>query len=542
VTDSLSPRLVGRLAGTLFLLSGLVSAVSLPFVAAPGLNVPAALAIAVVSSAFGAFVWFAPWERWHPRATLAVVVPALALIAAGNATDRSSGAPYSYGVYFVLLFAWIGLGHPQWTAAKLAVPALATYTVPFFLPSGVSQDVASAAVVIPVCVMAGESIAWIAGRLRRAEAEARASDARLRLITSQLPAMVWTTDRSLTITSALGAGLTGLGLSADVLVGRRLQLLLASREPDHPAIPSYQRALQGESVVYEREFSGRPHRTYVEPLRGADGKITGCIGLTMDVTEQKRAEDVLREAYEREREAAEHLRTLDRMKNSFLEAVSHELRTPLAVVLGTALTLERPDLAPHNPQAAKLLERLVVNAQRLESLLLDLLDLDRLTRGIVEPHCRPTDVAALVRRVVESADLDGRAVEVRTEPAEASVDAAKVERIVENLVTNAARHTPSGSPMWVRVQPHADGVEIAVEDAGPGIPDELKHAVFDPFSRGPVIDAAPGTGIGLSLVARFAELHGGRAWVEDRPGGGSSFHVFLPHESELLSISQGSGS
>jgi signal transduction histidine kinase len=109
------------------------------------------------------------------------------------------------------------------------------------------------------------------------------------------------------------------------------------------------------------------------------------------------------------------------------------------------------------------------------------------------------------------------------------IDAAKVERIVENLVANAGRHTPGGTQLWVRVEPAEGGVAIVVEDDGPGVPVELRQAVFEPFRQGPGGPSthSPGVGVGLSLVARFAELHGGRAWVEERPGGGASFHVFL---------------
>jgi signal transduction histidine kinase len=100
---------------------------------------------------------------------------------------------------------------------------------------------------------------------------------------------------------------------------------------------------------------------------------------------------------------------------------------------------------------------------------------------------------------------------------------------VENLLVNAAKHTPPGSPVGLRVDRAEGGVRITVEDRGKGVPDHLKESVFRPFERGPgKLAHAPGTGIGLSLVARFAELHGGRAWVEDRPGGGASFRVFLP--------------
>jgi signal transduction histidine kinase len=99
--------------------------------------------------------------------------------------------------------------------------------------------------------------------------------------------------------------------------------------------------------------------------------------------------------------------------------------------------------------------------------------------------------------------------------------------MVENLLANAARHTRKGSNVWVRVKHHDAGATIVVEDDGPGVPDELREQIFEPFRRGPG-QLQPGSGIGLSLVARFAELHGGHAWVEERAGGGASFRVFLP--------------
>jgi signal transduction histidine kinase len=112
----------------------------------------------------------------------------------------------------------------------------------------------------------------------------------------------------------------------------------------------------------------------------------------------------------------------------------------------------------------------------------------------------------------------------------ASVDGAKVERIVENLVANALRHTEVQAQVWVHAEARDGGVLIRVDDDGPGIPPELQDEVFEPFRQAPGSAAghSPGVGIGLSLVRRFAELHDGRAWVEDREGGGSSFRVLLP--------------
>jgi signal transduction histidine kinase len=244
-------------------------------------------------------------------------------------------------------------------------------------------------------------------------------------------------------------------------------------------------------------------------------------------------------------ESAKRLRTLDEMKNMFLDAVSHELRTPLAAVLGITLTLGREDVPLSEEETEDLLERLTANARKLDRLLSDLLDLDRLARGIVEPNRKPTDVGDLVRGVLDSSDLLGRRrIEVDIAPVVLPLDAAKVERIIENLLANTVRHTAEGGTIWVRVTPEDGGVLIGVDDEGGGVPDELKEAIFEPFRQGPQRSRhSPGVGIGLSLVARFAQLHGGRAWVEDRPGGGAAFRVFLPGvEMDAAEMSQDEGS
>ena len=255
-------------------------------------------------------------------------------------------------------------------------------------------------------------------------------------------------------------------------------------------------------------------------------------GFLLDITERKRAQEQLERALSVEREAAGRLRALDDMKNTFLQAVSHDLRTPLAAILGLAITLERGDVQLEEDDAKDLARRIADNARRLDRLVTNLLDLDRLARGIVAPKVQPTDVGSLVRRLVAESELIPEA-RLRTDiqPVVIEADAAKVERIVENLLANTARHTPASATVWVSVRPVPDGVLIAIEDDGPGVPPDLRETVFEPFQQGP--DApqhSPGVGVGLTLVRRFAELHGGRAWVEERPGGGASFLVFLPAE------------
>jgi PAS domain S-box-containing protein len=279
-------------------------------------------------------------------------------------------------------------------------------------------------------------------------------------------------------------------------------------------------------------------RDMVHAVRNAQGAVEGFRGLMVDVTERRRSEQALRkserkysEAFKREREASQRLRALDEMKNTFLEAVSHDLRTPLTSILGSALTLEQSGLSLPREDALDLIGRIAANARKLERLLSDLLDLDRLQRGIITPQRRSTDLNALVRRCVAETDLEaGREITVDVARVTVEVDAAKVERILENLLSNAIRHTPATTQVWVRAHEQDGGVLLIVEDAGPGISEDLREAVFEPFRQAPgsVSTHSPGVGVGLTLVRRFAELHGGRAWLEPRGGGGASFRVFLP--------------
>lgn len=217
------------------------------------------------------------------------------------------------------------------------------------------------------------------------------------------------------------------------------------------------------------------------------------------------------------------------LEEGFLNAISHEMRTPLTVVIGLAATLQSKRSQLSEERATELTDRLLSAAQRLDRLLSGMLDLDRLRRGLFDVWREPTNVTRLAARVVENLNASGHWIEVRgPDTITVPLDVARVEKLLEHLLVNVLRHTPAGTPAWVVVSPEGDGCIVSVEDAGPGVADELKHEIFRPFTQGPVAEHAPGTGIGLAVVDGFARLHGGRAWVEDRPGGGASFRVLLP--------------
>jgi signal transduction histidine kinase len=237
----------------------------------------------------------------------------------------------------------------------------------------------------------------------------------------------------------------------------------------------------------------------------------------------------LKDKVKRQATAIDHLRSVDEMKNSILRAVSHELRTPLTFIKGTASLLEEEGSGgmPAEMQQS-LYARLVANCDRLEEMLTSLLDLERLSRGVIEPDRKETDILALLRRMADAVNPERHSIEVDGGSLVARVDPRLVERIAENLFANAVRHTPPGTKVTALAERSEEGVLITVEDTGRGLPEHLRETIFQPFVQtDESIRTGRGTGIGLSLVAKFAEVHGGRAWVEDGAQGGARFRVLL---------------
>src|SRR6266511_3485800 len=335
----------------------------------------------------------------------------------------------------------------------------------------------------------------------------------------------------------LGGKVIDANVAAERLLGLPLARIVG--QPARRVLPAWagvvqdQLALGDGEAIEEIEMGTSTHEVTVSSLTDHLGWPTGQLVVARDVTERRRVEQQLRDSLEREQASTRHLRALDQMKSTFLQAVSHDLRTPLASVLGIAITLQRRHLELGRDDVADLLHRLSRSARKMDRLLNDLLDLDRLAQPTVSPERERVALGELVERVVKDASaelLEHRPVHVAVCPLRLEVDPPKVERIVENLLANAARHTPPGTPVWVRVEQHGNGALLVVDDAGPGVPPQLRETIFQPFRQGPrPASHAPGLGVGLALVRVFAQLHGGSAWVEDRPGGrGASFRVHLP--------------
>lgn len=214
-----------------------------------------------------------------------------------------------------------------------------------------------------------------------------------------------------------------------------------------------------------------------------------------------------------ERAVVAELRLRDQRKDTYLSAVSHELRTPVMLAQGAVETLvaRRDELPPD--EVAKLETLVVKQTRRLSRVITELLDVDRLSRGELTASRRPVELVALVEEVVAASPASDRVSVIAPDEVHLSADAAQLEHLVRNLLENAEKYAPDGA-VCVTVDADRELVRIGVRDQGPGIPAAALERVFDPFWRGDPAGANPGSGMGLALVAEFARLHGGRAWVE----------------------------
>jgi PAS domain S-box-containing protein len=290
-------------------------------------------------------------------------------------------------------------------------------------------------------------------------------------------------------------------------------------------------ALAGRSVVLparRADGSEFPVELGLATWHGDEGPMVTAV--LRDVSERDDLLDGLREELARSEERRRGLSEALLLRGTVLDTVTHDVRTALGTIRAAAEVLGRDDasrsLTAH--QRGLALGSLRSTAERIHRLLDDLLSLERLEAGSVPLERRTTDLVDLVRATaLEHREAMGdRRVDLPGRSVVAVVDPRTVERIVENLLLNAVRHTPPGSPVVVSVRRVGDHAEIWVDDSGSGIPEELRERVFDRFFTGPGPHRG-GSGMGLSLVARLAALHGGAAWVEDSDSGGASVRVRL---------------
>ncbi|MDP9151009.1 MAG: ATP-binding protein, partial [Myxococcota bacterium] len=263
-------------------------------------------------------------------------------------------------------------------------------------------------------------------------------------------------------------------------------------------------------------------------LRGADGRqlldtIANLTGSALERTQLA----------EEARQAALRIET-EQLRNALLSSVSHDFRTPLAVVTGATSALLDQSAPVDEAVRRDLLKTAHEEALRLNRLVGNVLDMTRLEAGALKVHKDLQPIEEVIGSALNR--LDDRLADrvVRTSiPADlplVPLDSALIEQVLINLVENATKYTPPGSPLDVNVRALAGEVQIDVADKGPGVAPIDRERVFDKFYRAREREGG-GVGLGLTICRGIVGAHGGHIWVDDRPGGGAVFRFTLPLQS-----------
>ncbi|WP_030178728.1 sensor histidine kinase [Streptomyces sp. NRRL S-813] len=239
-----------------------------------------------------------------------------------------------------------------------------------------------------------------------------------------------------------------------------------------------------------------------------------------------------RQRLRREADRAKQLTEGNRIRTALLAAVSHDLRTPLAGIKAAVSSLRSDDVEWSEQDRAELLEAIEEGADRLDHLVGNLLDMSRLQTGTVTPIIRETDLDEVVPMALGGVPEDSVDLDIPETLPMVHVDRGLLERAVANVVENAVKHSPPGQKVLVSASALADRVELRVVDRGPGVPDEAKDHIFEPFQRHGDSPRGVGVGLGLAVARGFTEAVGGTLHAEDTPGGGLTMVLAVPTASQ----------
>ena len=224
------------------------------------------------------------------------------------------------------------------------------------------------------------------------------------------------------------------------------------------------------------------------------------------------------------------------LKKTLAQTLVHDLKNPLAAILGNLQLLE----LKCDPRLHYLIERGKRGTQRMQKMILNLLDVEALEEGKLEPKLSRTDLATIALEAVEDAEIAAAQGKIALEldaPDHAWVEAdpALLRRVVDNLIANAISHTPDEGRIEVTVCPRPEGLEVSVADTGHGIPEEHREQVFEKYAQLDLKDAgiSSNRGLGLTFCRLAIEVQGGTIWVEESAMGGACFRAVLPDADDV---------
>jgi PAS domain S-box-containing protein len=394
----------------------------------------------------------------------------------------------------------------------------------------------------------GVLITLVMGALQTARRRAEASEHRLTAVLTSIGDAVIATDAQGRVTFLNPVARTLTGWQSEEAVNRPLAEIfrIVNEETRVPVENPVTRVLREDIVVglanhtvlIARDGTERPIDDSGAPVKEKGGATTGVVLVFRDVTQRQRLEQQLR------RRLAE-LAEGDRRKDEFLAMLSHELRNPLAALNGA---VELITLTGEQDEINWCADAIARQVKHLSRLIDDLLDGSRITRGKIQIRKERLDVAVVLRGAIDSVRplIDARQHELTVDIEEgtlpADADSVRLEQIVTNLLTNAAKYTANKGRIWVSAQRERESIVVKVRDAGMGIPPDQISRMFELFAQGDrsLARSEGGLGIGLTLARSLTEMHGGRLTATSAgPGTGSEFVVYLPATMPLFDGSSG---
>lgn len=353
---------------------------------------------------------------------------------------------------------------------------------------------------------------------------------------------VWVIDSEAKTTYVNHAMARMLGYTEEEMVGRSLFDFL--HETEHPIVnTNLERRKQGVAEKHEFKLKtkdGKPRWTYMStsPVLDENGKLLWSCALVYDITERKKAEEQLRESAERISLANAELARATRLKDEFLASMSHELRTPLNAILGLAEALQEEVYGSLTERQRRSIVTIEQSGKHLLELINDILDLSKIESGKMELQIAPVSVQSLcessltfIRQQAHHKNIR-LSSEIAQDIGDIEVDERRIRQVLVNLLNNAVKFTPNGGEVRLEVEADSDAeiLQFSVIDTGIGIAPENLDKLFKPFVQ---LDSSlsrryAGTGLGLALVRRIVEVHGGSVSLESEVGKGSRFSVILP--------------
>jgi len=393
-------------------------------------------------------------------------------------------------------------------------------------------------------VVAGAVTLWHVVRLlatrRQAEEDLLRTTRSLQTILESVPLGIVLVGRNKRVRRVNQAALRMMHLtSPDEIVGKMChQTLCPSSQKTCPILELHQTIDKSERVLVTRDKRKIPILKTVTPIIIDDEEV--LLEAFIDITEQKKAEQDLKDYAEALRQSNIKAEAANAAKSEFLANMSHELRTPLHGILSFASFGLRKVETVEPAVLREYFQTISQSGEVLLALITDLLDLARLESGKNVLECQRCDLGELIRGVVDQSRLigvqRGLTIDYRAPATDILVvaDPVKLAQVVRNLVSNALKFSPEGGTILIQVFPQGeDRVSVVVQDQGVGIPDDELEAVFDKFIQSSKTKSgAGGTGLGLAISREIIAAHHGRIWAENGEHGGARFTFEIPTHQE----------